>query len=116
MKKQILTERELDRALSTLPAVEPSADLLRRVAEVPLRAPSAEVARGWPLSRLWPSLAAWGAAAALGVVSGLWVPGADEGQALVSDSRMEAVEDQNVDWMDMALAFDVDDGSGELAW
>jgi hypothetical protein len=75
----LLQERGLDELLAAAPDREPSADLLRRVAEIPARhAPSASWSL-WPFGRVRTLVAALGAAAAMGVAAGAALPERDDG-------------------------------------
>jgi hypothetical protein len=64
-------EVSLDRALSTFVEPAPSAELERRLNEIPVRFPVLRRAR-WPLRATWAPLVGWAAAAALGLVLGSW--------------------------------------------
>lgn len=66
-----LSDERLDALLKAAPDVEPSASLMRAVAEIPLRHP--RTAAWWPFGlRRWVAVAA--AALAAGVVLGVAVP------------------------------------------
>ena len=69
-----MKEEDLDRILSQVPDPEPSATLLRAVAEIPLRHPRS-APMGWrellPFRSLWQTALSAAAVVALGIVTGL---------------------------------------------
>lgn len=62
--------QHLDTWLSEAPAVEPSADLMARIASLPARYPQSAGFGWWPFGKSFAPLVAWSAAAALGVLVG----------------------------------------------
>ena len=70
--RAFLTEqRRLDTWLDDAPDVAPSADLLRRVAEIPARNEPASSGWVWPFGRLCNLIAVGAAAAAMGLAVGM---------------------------------------------
>ena len=68
-------QRQIDLLLDGAPDMDPSAALLRRVAEIPLRHQTARDVRAWwPFLRLRNLLAVGAAAAALGAALGMVTP------------------------------------------
>jgi hypothetical protein len=61
--------RRLDALLGGLPDVAPSAQLIARIASLPLRHPHSGKS-WWPFGHAFAPLLAWGAAAALGLIVG----------------------------------------------
>lgn len=57
-------------AFSSLERVEPSASLLRRVAEIPIQHPRAAKRRFWPFETLWQPVLGWALAGTLGLLVG----------------------------------------------
>jgi hypothetical protein len=113
MKKPKLSDQELDQVLSALPDIEPSAALMQRVAEIPLRHPlPVGLSKWWPFPSLLKPLLAWGAAAALGVAVGLVAPADDESGQQAALALSAVSLDDGAQWdelAELALAFDLDE-------
>lgn len=74
---------ELDALLAAAPEIEPTSELVARLASLPARHPRPERPGWWPFGNPLAPLLAWGAAAALGVALGM--AGVDGPDADVSD-------------------------------
>lgn len=79
-------EAGLDAALSSLDELEPSAALLRRLNEVPLRAPQRRWL--WSLRGAWIPALGWAFAAALGLGWGLLDPPLDWGEPAADSAAL----------------------------
>lgn len=90
----------LEALLDALPPVEPSRELVARIATLPARHPHSPSARWWPFGNPWAPLLAWGAAAALGVVVGTIAPELDALEAPASEAT--EVASQTDDWSELA--------------
>lgn len=92
--------RFADEVFESLGPVEPSAELSRRVAQIPLEHPKRTGV--WPLPGIWQPLLAAAAAALLGVVTGTWTlederaaagsTSSQSGARPTPSSELEAVE------------------------
>lgn len=90
MKQQRDSDMEfVHRAFSTLAQPEPSAELKRRVAQIPLTHPQQSYRWWWPFQSRWQPATVMVAAAALGVVVGLATVGA------TADSRSARASDRS---------------------
>jgi len=92
-------ERFSHEALSRLSPVEPSADLRRMVAQIPLRHPR-EARSFWPFGSLWAPSFALAAAALLGLFVGSQSAGAPttgSTASLSSDETSIALDDEDLD-------------------
>jgi hypothetical protein len=97
----------LEELLDAAPAIEPSAELMARVAAFPLRHPH-PVRRGWwPFGNPLAPLAAWGVAAALGVVVGV-----TQTEAGAADADTEAAYEVAASEDDVAALDDWSELSG----
>lgn len=63
-----------DALLAALPEIEPTPDLMARIASLPARHPRVARAGCWPFGSPFAPVFAWGAAAALGVLLGVVAP------------------------------------------
>lgn len=89
-----------DALLAALPEVEPSPDLMARIASLPARHPRAERVGWWPFGNPLPALLGWGAAAALGVLMGVAeAPDFAEGASDTGDA-IAVVDDDAADGAD----------------
>lgn len=94
----------LEALLDALPAVEPSSELMARIAALPARHPHSPSARWWPFGNPLAPLLAWGAAAALGLIVGVMVPEVEALEGAASDvSEVTAPADDWSELSDLAL-------------
>jgi hypothetical protein len=89
--------RRLDALLGGLPDVEPSAQLVARIASLPLRHPRAGTG-WWPFEHPFAPFLAWGAAAVLGLLVGSVA--APELPAFQAEPAAEFA--QNDDWRELS--------------
>jgi len=87
----------LEVLLDAVPSVEPSSELMARIAMLPARHPQPPGARWWPFGNPFAPLLAWGAAAALGVLVGTIVP---ELEAPASDAT--EIKASTDDWSELS--------------
>lgn len=59
-------------SFAALPRVEPSATLLRRVAEIPIQHPRTSRTWTWPFATVWRPALGWSLAGALGILTGVF--------------------------------------------
>ncbi|MGC4095061.1 MAG: hypothetical protein QM756_45510 [Polyangiaceae bacterium] len=98
-------EGALDDLLSLATPPDVSADLSRRLAEVPVRNPQATFSlfKRW----LWAPLVGWGAAAALGVVLGISFADVEDDTTTTTASADVSAEQSNDDALDALALGDV---------
>jgi hypothetical protein len=116
----LLNAEQLDAVLSAGPALSdgfdaPSQELLRRVAEVPVRHPRLlERTAWWPFERAYASVLALAAAVMFGVFVGDLTFPADGGTVL-SEGASELSEDDVDELAELAFASDISVGLGDDA-
>lgn len=91
--------RHLEALLDAVPPVEPSSELMARIATLPARHPEPPRARWWPFGNPLAPLLAWGAAAALGLLVGTIMPELEAPEAPASEA---ADTSQTDDWSELS--------------
>ncbi len=117
-RSNTLTDQDLDRLLATFEEPEPSAALLKRVAEIPLRVEQHAARAWWPFESLARPLLGWAAALGVGLLFGItdaapevpWESGpstaalSEEADGIEGDPGEDAEQ-----WVAWALAQEVDE-------
>jgi hypothetical protein len=90
----------LEVLLDAVPAVEPSVELIARIATLPARHPRPPSLGWWPFGNPFAPLLAWGAAAALGLIVGTMVPEREDGEA--PDPEVTEVAAPGDEWSELS--------------
>jgi len=92
---EMLSDAQLDGLLDRSPELAPSADLMRRVAQIPLAHDRTEGALDiWPFASLWRALVSASLAVSLGALSGMLVVP----QEMLEDGDPVSMFDEDDGW------------------